>query len=80
MVASVIKRNLSTPKARAFWASAEANAADVETWPAWKRAGINVASTRSEPRASLSEDVGRRCPAVRKGRYRCASSADCSGY
>lgn len=40
----------TTPAARAWWAEAEANAAGVESWPAWKRAGINVADERSEAR------------------------------
>ena len=51
------------------------------SWPAWRRAGINVASTRAEPCASLSEDVrGRFCQVVRKSDLartcvRCVSDA-----
>lgn len=45
-----IRRNLSTPENRAFWEGVEKSAAEVATWPAWKRAGINVAAVRSEPR------------------------------
>ncbi len=41
-----IKRNLSTPEARAYWAHAEECAAEVRTWPASKRAGINVSDRR----------------------------------
>src|SRR5688572_7973324 len=40
MANTVIRRNLSTPEARAFWASAEANREEVESWPAWRRAGM----------------------------------------
>ena len=43
-------RNESTPEMRAFWARVEATAAEVATWPEWKRAGIDIASYRSEPR------------------------------
>lgn len=41
-----IVRNLSTPESRSWWARAK----EVSSWPDWKRAGINVAQTRSEPR------------------------------
>ncbi len=46
-----ILRNMSTAESRNFWETAERSAAEVETWPAWKRAGINVAPVRDEPRA-----------------------------
>lgn len=45
-----IVRNMSTPESRAFWQSAERNAIEVRTWPAWRRAGINEAQLRREPR------------------------------
>lgn len=45
-----IIRNMSTAKARAFWRSVAKDSAMVQTWPAWKRAGINVAKVRKEPR------------------------------
>lgn len=45
-----LRKNLSTPEHRAFWAGVEKSAAEVETWPAWKRAGINVAAVRETPR------------------------------
>lgn len=45
-----IGRNMSTPESRAFWANSEANSAEVATWPAWKRAGVNVSQLRNEPR------------------------------
>jgi hypothetical protein len=45
-----IVRNLSTPESRAFWEGIERTAAEVQTWPPWKRAGINVAQFRQEPR------------------------------
>ena len=47
---SGIRRNLSTSENRAFWEGIEESAAEVATWPAWKRAGINVATVRAEPR------------------------------
>jgi hypothetical protein len=37
-----IKRNMSAPESRRFWADIERTAAVVATWPAWRRAGINV--------------------------------------
>ena len=36
-----VERNLSTPEGRAFWAPTP-GAPDVDTWPDWMRAGINV--------------------------------------
>ena len=45
-----IVRNMSTEESRKFWEAAERTAAEVETWPAWKRAGINVVQVRGEPR------------------------------
>ena len=45
-----IKRDLSTPESRKFWASCEAASKEVLTWPDWKRAGINTAPALSEPR------------------------------
>ena len=46
---TTIYRDLSTPESREFWAQAEKSAAEVATWPAWKRAGINVAHQRPAP-------------------------------
>lgn len=43
-----IERRLDTEENRAWWAAAEDAARIVETWPAWKRAGINVAALRDE--------------------------------
>lgn len=43
-----IRRSTATPEAREFWTSAERNAAEVESWPAWKRAGINVADAKAQ--------------------------------
>lgn len=42
-----IVRDLSTPERREFWARSEESAREVETWPDWKRAGINVATERA---------------------------------
>ena len=36
-----IGRNLSTPENRAFWAHVDKCVAEVATWPAWKRAGVD---------------------------------------
>lgn len=47
---SRIVRNLATDESRDFWSKAEKAAAEVEAWPAWKRAGINVAELRTEAR------------------------------
>jgi uncharacterized small protein (TIGR04563 family) len=45
-----IVRNMSTPEMRELWRTAEDNAAEVATWPAWKRAGLNVSQLRDKPR------------------------------
>lgn len=42
-------RNMGTPEGRAFW-KASARAAEVESWPAWRRAGINVAEPLHMPK------------------------------
>jgi hypothetical protein len=42
-----IGRNLSTPEGREFW---DGDTCEVDTWPDWKRAGINVTETRATPR------------------------------
>lgn len=45
-----IVRDLSTEQSRSFWAGAEEASKEVITWPDWKRAGINTAQVRPEPR------------------------------
>ena len=45
-----INRNLSTKESRDFWRHADASAQEVQAWPDWKRAGINVATERSAAR------------------------------
>lgn len=45
-----VVRNLGTDESRTFWSTAEKAAAEVDSWPAWKRAGINVADLRTEAR------------------------------
>ena len=45
-----ILRNMDTPESRAFWEAADRVACEVQQWPAWKRAGINVSQQRSVPR------------------------------
>ncbi len=45
-----IVRNLTTEESREFWATAEKVAAQVDEWPSWKKAGINVADLRTEAR------------------------------
>jgi hypothetical protein len=47
-----IVRNLATHESRELWTRAEQASAEVSGWPAWKRAGINVAQVRSEVRSS----------------------------
>lgn len=54
-----IIRNMSTPESRAFWKSAEETAAEVATWPCWKRAGINMSQLRDTPRPMPSKS---QCP------------------
>ena len=54
-----ILRNMSTEESRTFWETVENSAAEVEGWPAWKRAGINVAQVRDEAGGELAEP----CPA-----------------
>lgn len=54
---SKIIRNLSTPEGRAFWKSVEKSAAEVLTWPDWKRAGINVSDLRDTPRTIEKENI-----------------------
>jgi len=44
------RRNLSTLEMREFWRHAEETAAEVDSWPEWKRAGIDIATERKEPR------------------------------
>lgn len=50
-------RNMSTDESKSFWESAEKQAHQVESWPVWKRAGINVALERPEPRTPSSESI-----------------------
>lgn len=45
-----IVRNMATAENRTFWETAERAAPEVQQWPAWKRAGINVAQVREQPR------------------------------
>ena len=45
-----IVRNMATAEDRMFWERAQKGALQVEEWPAWKRAGINVSQVRQEPR------------------------------
>lgn len=53
-------RDLSTPENREYWRRMEETARKVESWPDWKRAGINVAQLRSQPRTSPEEDAAAR--------------------
>lgn len=48
------KRNLSTEESREFWRKAEEAAEEINTWPDWKRAGINTVQIRSEPRVAVT--------------------------
>lgn len=49
---SKIYRNVTTSKGQQFWKSAQEAAAPVRDWPAWRRAGINVSTTRTEQSSS----------------------------
>lgn len=49
MAAKKIVRDMSTPESCKFWETAKKAAAEVQTWPDWKRAGINVTQMREEP-------------------------------
>lgn len=55
----MIRRDESTPERKAFWDRAKRIAAEVRTWPDWKRAGINVADARPEPRPPVIVDLRR---------------------
>lgn len=52
-----IIRNLSTKEAQSFWESAEVVAAQVEEWPASRRAGINVAAVRASSPPEPNKDT-----------------------
>lgn len=52
-------RNTSTEEGRAFWSSAEQAAAEVESWPDWKRAGINEAESRARARSEAEPEAPR---------------------
>jgi hypothetical protein len=60
---SRILRDLSTDQSRSFWESAERSAAEVQSWPSWKRAGINVADVRDAPREEPELDLAAEPPA-----------------
>lgn len=51
-----LQRNLSTEDARRFWAHAEACAAEVATWPSWKRVGIAIDAPEVETSEKLTVD------------------------
>ena len=38
---------MTTVESRKFWASAEKRALEIQQWPSWKRAGINVQQFRT---------------------------------
>ena len=50
-----ISRNMSTPESRKYWFTVDQSAAEVATWPDWKRAGINVQQIRDEARQEWAE-------------------------
>lgn len=51
-----IIRNMDTPENKLFWEEAEKSAFEVEAWPDWKRAGINVSQLRQNPRKIEQEN------------------------
>jgi hypothetical protein len=57
-----IVRNLSTEESRKFWHHAEEAAAEICSWPDWKRAGINTIQVRAEAR-TMPESATEQAPA-----------------
>jgi hypothetical protein len=49
-----ITRNMSTEASKVFWETAQKHASELEGWPDWKRAGINVAQERRAPRPPVA--------------------------
>lgn len=49
-----IVRNMSTGESKVFWETAQRHASELDGWPDWKRAGINVAQTRTAPRPPVT--------------------------
>ena len=53
-----IKRNLDTQESRDFWAHVDKCAAEVATWPEWKRVGISEPpQMRSTPREPVEANA-----------------------
>ncbi len=54
-----IVRDTSTAESKKFWEAAQAAAVEVQGWPDWRRAGINVRQQLDEPRPddSTIEDL-----------------------
>lgn len=50
-----VERNMSTPESRAFWELPD-HAREIATWPAWRRAGINVSVEPEPQRTSESAE------------------------
>ena len=62
---AIIRRNMSTPEARKFWANVDASAAEVYTWPAWKMAA-GLWSVRGYPPTVEEVDRLRSIGEIRK--------------
>jgi len=50
-----VERNMSTPESREFWALPD-HAQDLDSWPAWKLAGVNVHDDEPAPSPGTSRD------------------------
>lgn len=50
-----VRKNKSTPEARAFWEAVAQAAKTVESWPAWKR-GESWKTNQAGPGADLKPD------------------------
>ena len=58
---SKVYRNTSTPEGKAFW-EPSARAQEVEKWPDWRRAGINVTEPTRSATASSSSPKDEKSP------------------
>ena len=54
-----IRRNLSTPEWRAFWACAEEASKRVERWPAWKVSRQEQDARETAPAGEHRHDLAR---------------------
>jgi hypothetical protein len=62
-----ITRNMSTDASKVFWETAQKHAMELEGWPDWKRAGINVAQERRAPRPPVVISSAETQPSDQRG-------------